>query len=496
MAGGDVELCGFLDAKLPGGRGMSQRVKKRSLAPWKVWRRHWCSVRKLGPGLGVEIQLDCGISTNGGSVVHNDGKNSIKVPFDSILCRTESRTKQFAFGIFPPKERKPLLYLCSTSETETQRWMANLRHLLKPRKHRFMEGTFNMSMVDNTHSRAAGLTGLHGDLVASRSGVFIKDVSTGDIVENFEWKEMSQFHLSTSGRPEDVKRICVIHTTKEFRNGIGELHIFCLNAAKLLQDLVTQGRGPRLRHVTQRPLSLSEGDLRLSIHNDVDFGNFPVLKSKVASSLINAGLGILLSSRSGSEAKLINEMAESHCTEKIKLSYIVRAHAVENVYQPEPESAPNINSSLEELEEGSSPRRVSNISTASGIYEEIIETLPTNSFDIRIHSNIYEVPEDLILKNSNFREKPPPLPPRKLCGSTATRNESLSDDGLDSEGGTRSVTPCTQDERTPEDKVSPGTREIFENTDYVPMSPRLKDLALQHLQTKKATQEEVYMVMR
>lgn len=51
----------------------------------------------------------------------------------------------------------------------------------------------------------------------------------------------------TAGRPEDVKRICVIHTTKEFCCGIGELYLFCLNANKLLQDLVTQGRGPKYR---------------------------------------------------------------------------------------------------------------------------------------------------------------------------------------------------------------------------------------------------------
>lgn len=165
MAGRDVELCGFLDAKLAGGRCMSQRVKKRSLAPWKAWRRHWCSVRKLGPGLGVEIQLDCGISNGGGSIFSNEHKNFIKVPSDAILCRTESRTKQFAFGIFPPKERKPLLYLCSSSESDTQKWMADLRHLLKPRKHRFLEGTFNVSMVDNTHSRAAGLTGNYFSLI-------------------------------------------------------------------------------------------------------------------------------------------------------------------------------------------------------------------------------------------------------------------------------------------------------------------------------------------
>jgi len=37
----------------------------------------------------------------------------------------------------------------------------------------------------------------------------------------------------------------VIHTTKEFHCGIGELQIFCLDASNLLQDLVTQGRGPK-----------------------------------------------------------------------------------------------------------------------------------------------------------------------------------------------------------------------------------------------------------
>ena len=157
MGGGGSEVCGFLDAKIPGNSCVSRRVRKRTLAPWKVWKRHWCSVRKLGPCLGVEILLDCGI-TNG--IIHSgDCKNSIIVPMDSIICRTESRTKQFAFGIFPANERKPLLYFSGTSETETQRWMANLRHLLKPRKHKFMERTYNVSMVDNTHSRAAGLTG-------------------------------------------------------------------------------------------------------------------------------------------------------------------------------------------------------------------------------------------------------------------------------------------------------------------------------------------------
>lgn len=153
---GDAELCGFLDAKLPGNKCMTQRVRKRSLAPWKSWKRHWCSMRKLGPGLGLEVQLDHGIG-NGELRPKN---NSIKIPSEAIVCRTDSRTKQFAFAIFPSaKERKPLLYLSGNSENETQQWMSNIRQLLKPRRHYFMERHYYVSMVDNAHSKACGLNG-------------------------------------------------------------------------------------------------------------------------------------------------------------------------------------------------------------------------------------------------------------------------------------------------------------------------------------------------
>ena len=155
MAGEDTELCGFMDAKLPGlGRCMGQRVKKRPLAPWKVWRRHWCAVRKLGPGLGLELLLDHGVGS-----AASDKDSCIRIPANAVVARTESRSKHFAFGVFPANERKPLVYLAASSESESQRWMASLRHLLRPRRHRFLDGTFSISMVDNAHSRSAGLTG-------------------------------------------------------------------------------------------------------------------------------------------------------------------------------------------------------------------------------------------------------------------------------------------------------------------------------------------------
>ena len=154
MAGDDAEVCGFVDAKLPGNRGVTQRMKNS----WKVWKRHWCAARKLSMGQGIEILLDCSIS-NGKSVIPNEKDNRIKIPSSVIICRTESKTMHYSFGIFSPKEKKPLLYLAADSETNTQRWIASLRQLLRPRKHRFMEGSLSISIIDNAHSRSSDLMG-------------------------------------------------------------------------------------------------------------------------------------------------------------------------------------------------------------------------------------------------------------------------------------------------------------------------------------------------
>lgn len=126
------------------------------------------------------------------------------------------------------------------------------------------------------------MAGLYGDLIANKTGIFIKNIHTGEIAETFEWKEFTQFHLMTVGRPEDVKRICVMHTSKEFRCGIGELYIFCLDANKLLQDLVTQGRGPRHR---QKSLH-SNNDVETVSHAGIS-SLPPQLKSDASLCILN-----------------------------------------------------------------------------------------------------------------------------------------------------------------------------------------------------------------
>jgi len=126
------------------------------------------------------------------------------------------------------------------------------------------------------------LAGLYGDLIANQTGIFIRNVHTGEITKTFKWKEFTQFHLMAAGRPEDVKRICVIHTSKEFCCGIGELYIFCLDANKLLQDLVTQGRGPKHR---QKFLHSDSENLETRKHNEISLSS--PLKSDASLCMLN-----------------------------------------------------------------------------------------------------------------------------------------------------------------------------------------------------------------
>ncbi|XP_076241590.1 uncharacterized protein LOC143183768 [Calliopsis andreniformis] len=457
----NTEICGFLDIKYLGGKYKVQKVKKRALAPRKVWKRHWCSIKKLSPDLGIKVQLDYGISSTS-TVSPNDQDNSIIVPLDAIVCRTQSRSKQFAFGIFRTKERKPLLYLAGNSEIESQRWITNIRQLLKPRRHQCESGSYNVSLIDNAHSKASGLTGLYGDLITNTIGILIKDISSGEVIETFEWKEFNQFHLITAGQPEDVKCICVIHTSKEFRGGIGELHMFCLEASKLLQDLVTQGRGPRNK-INRRLLSLSEGDLRLSLCEEIRRNCTVVNRTELRMFNRNRESDI---GREGMNSKIYNNVTE-------------------HVYQPEPDSVPNISGPNLGL---SVPhdRRISDISVASGIYEEISDETESCKAST---SNFYM---DQFFHNRPS-EEPPPLPPRQRCASESMKGARLHDIRISD----RSIVSVTSNRHSIMGRRNEFTfNRIMDNCIYVPMSPRLRDIALGNLQTQASMQENDYVIMR
>ncbi|XP_017875539.1 uncharacterized protein LOC108622274 [Ceratina calcarata] len=446
MAEENNEICGFLDVKFFYGKSRVHKVKKKTLGHWRVWKRYWCSFENVGSGMGIKVHLNFCFGNSSAQSVPGRS-NSIIIPLDAIICRTQSRSKQFAFGVFPSKDRKPLLYLAGNSEIDSQRWMANIRQLLRPRNIKAIADFHSISIIDNAHSKASGLTGLYGDLTTNPLGVFIRDVHTGEIIENFEWKELDQFHLATAGRPEDVKCICVVHTTREFRTGIGELYVFCLEAGKLLHDLVTQGRGSRHKQVNRRPFSLSEGDIRAIAHDEL-MRSYSVANERVHLRPLNKRMGT-------------NERYEE-----------IRCK-VEDVHQPEPYNR--------------NDRRCSNISTASGIYEEIPDELD----QIAVVASSFHMERIFRCRSSN---EPPPLPPRQRCASESMKGSRSQDGRVFS--GPSTLPSISHVNSIQMERTSLESRRVMVESNYVPMSPRLKDIIVYNMEAEIASTENDYVIMR
>lgn len=73
---------------------------------------------------------------------------------------------------------------------------------------------FHVSLVDNCHSRAMGLIGLHGVLGTNTQDIIISDPCTGEVVLSWKWYQFHQFHLQAAAQPSDEKMICVLHTSR------------------------------------------------------------------------------------------------------------------------------------------------------------------------------------------------------------------------------------------------------------------------------------------
>ncbi|XP_025152693.1 uncharacterized protein LOC105185810 isoform X2 [Harpegnathos saltator] len=405
----NAEICGFLYVKLVGQRYIARKVRKKVLVSSKVWKRLWCCIKKLGSGPSA------------------------------IIYRIHSKTKQFAFGILQGKDRKLLLSLSTDSETETQRWMKNIRYLLNPKKD-CIKKSYNVSIVDNAHSKAAGLIGLYGNLTATETGIFIQSPHIDKIIKSFKWKEFGQFHLMTAGRPEDVKRICVIHTTKEFCCGTGELYLFCLDADKLLQDLVTQGRGPKYR---QKSLNFNKIYEVSKQHNEL-VGSFS----------------------QGSNSWSILDI-KTDC------------EAIENVYQSISASLTNNVLDFYNYEKF-------DISTASGIYEEIVD----NVYSTKLKANSLNIYEDIDQILYNLQIKPPPLPLRQRQRPECTEKVRLdTKEYFDAE-------ICDLEENLQSTDVCKQEIIFIENSNYVPMSPQLRNLNLFKSDAIENAKQDDYVTMR
>lgn len=160
--------------------------------------------------------------------------NCIPVPRSTTLCRTDSRTKPFAFGVFNlRKTKKAVLFLAGCSESDSQEWMISIRKMLSivsyiPGKNLhnkltncakrtiFLVGgsNFPVSLVDSAHSRAAGLLGLYGVLHTNSQEIIISDPCTGSPIIGWKWYHFHQFHLQATCEQNDDKKILVMHTSR------------------------------------------------------------------------------------------------------------------------------------------------------------------------------------------------------------------------------------------------------------------------------------------
>lgn len=430
-----IELSGYIEIKLP--------LKERRFGCWKAWKKQWCIIGKNGNKATLQIGLDkCDINT------------SIVIPDDAILCRTESRSRNYAFGVFCTnmKQRQACVFLAGESETEANKWMTNIRNILKPPLDSCSENEFEISVIDNDHSRVAGLHGLYGRLSVASSEIIIKDPHNNKIKVTWHWSQISHSYLPLPADAEDVHRICTICTSGKFKAGEGELQVFCLKADQLHERLSACPRlsssasvprivtsplpptpdstppptPPRNRVNTSpsrlmlpksllntRRMSRSENDLQkfflqrslnnfnnggsqVTSHDLLFLSSTENVAAQKMPSLLLANIGFLISTPGCSEPESLNEpqtMTDAKCQQ----STIVASGGEKVEYEMiDEEETEKTNRCLTFFQKSQSHQHLKlERRQQSGEYDEILQP---NKFD------------------GDYREiidKPPPLPPRK-----------------------------------------------------------------------------------
>ncbi|KAG5877671.1 hypothetical protein JTB14_013916 [Gonioctena quinquepunctata] len=384
-------LSGYLDVKI-------SSKSRRGFTPWKAWQKQWCEIKRLDSiENGVELKLKSG---KDGSVL-----NCITLPRSSTICRTDSRTKRYSFGVFNlRRNKKPIIFLSGNSESDSQEWISSIRRILSIASYIPVgNSNFRVSLVDNEHSRAAGLVGIFGVLSINQQELVISDPCTGELKIVWKWFQFHQFHHQALTQTIDDKRIIVMHTSGEFPCGPGQLYLYCNDGSKLLNYLITRGHLTNTApgHVNKR-LSRSEGDIYFS-SNGANCTRIPwCFQSQTGSE--DSGIRASIMS---DEFEYAMKSVNTSSLNSIGMALITKTPgSSETDY-----SSQDLRTWNEDSQKTTIPRNESGISLSSGIYEEI----PDDPKDVpKKHiSHVYENPLELILSCENKHFAPPPLPPRQ-----------------------------------------------------------------------------------
>ncbi|RZF41440.1 hypothetical protein LSTR_LSTR000154 [Laodelphax striatellus] len=356
------------------------------------------------------------------------------------------RTKSYAFGIFLPesKYRRAVLFLAGGSESDSQKWMSQIRSLLKPNLFPVTSDEFFVSFIDNKCSRNAGLYGTYGILSLSSSDMTIRDSNDGIIHVSWKWSQIEYAKLVIPSQNEkDTEKILILRLVSDCARKNAEdleLRLYCKSAVEL-QSAISRYRSAMLAFFTKskvghgsarqhrlmtsplpptptrllqlhgsaaRRLSRSEGDLRhwsplqhtsragnsskcLPLPDDQPAEPSPL--GKIAKTLISASFGLMLSTPGCSEPDTSHDYQNLSTDEDWQF---VEYHDIECETDDLPELHFSFKSTI-------SNRRESGSSITSGIYEEIDEEQ-----SIKVDRNVQNSSEP---KTDNIA--PPPLPPRK-----------------------------------------------------------------------------------
>nr|CAH7736996.1 unnamed protein product [Callosobruchus chinensis] len=390
-------VTGYLDVKV------SSR-SRRGFRPWKAWKKQWCEIRRLDSiENGVEIKLK---TSEEGNLL-----NCVVLSRSSTVCRTESRTKQYAFGVFSlTQNKKPILFLSGSSECDAQKWMFSIRRMLSIASYIPVgESSFHVSLVDNAHSRAAGLLGTFGVLTADDQEVFINDPCTGKPKVSWKWYMFHQFHLQVPLKHVDEKTVIVMHTSSEFPSGPGQLFLHCECGPRLVRLLTGRGRpfSTNSGAALTKRLSRSEGDLRSCGGGGAD-GSPVCPRSQTGSD--DSGVRMSMGSFDEEGRTTAEDMPDArNILDTNSMGMTMKTPGGSETEDSLQDLAENVDQTTPRT----IPRNESGISIASGIYEEIDET----QIRVRIQdhvNHVYENPLDIILESKNRYFTPPPLPPRRL----------------------------------------------------------------------------------
>ncbi|XP_018578635.1 uncharacterized protein LOC108916816 [Anoplophora glabripennis] len=403
-------ISGYLDVKI-------SSKSRRGLTPWKAWQKQWCEIRRLDTiENGVELKLK---SDKEGSVL-----NCVILPRSSTICRTESRTKQYSFGVFNlGRTKKPIMFMSGSSESDSQEWMSSIRRMLSIASYIPVgDSNFRVSLIDNNHSRMAGLIGLFGVLGVNTQGVMVSDPCTGELKVRWKWFQFHQFHLQAPVQPVDDKKIIVMHSSGEFPSGPGHLYLYCKEGPKLLHHLIARGKLSKKLPgiIASKRLSRSESDLYCPKLNSCGPDSPLCFRSQTGSE----DSGVRVSESSDDSGYALSNSKNIPCAQNIGMALITKTPG-----GSETEDSSRELTDIDEEARCLLPRNKSGISLASGIYEEIPDEpkkSPKNK-DTKYTSHIYENPLEVILdiKSSEYF-KPPPLPPRRLEFSPDTEEKQHS----------------------------------------------------------------------